>query len=645
MPCMYFSGEDSKNITFNDPDNECIKVYGELYLRVLDDNEQNTRVFLDTHLLGILNYGSEGNADPEKLIKRSDVSVSVETRANLPTLFYVTNALIRAEFREMGSEEFKERYLAPLDEALKLSSLAGDILSRKYSYPLGDAMYVEHDIQRYFDGKIAPGIDELFRNMGGKNHYFGKPSIIRPPLERRRVIQPDIVHLAGSESILDFQYPEVCYGIGDYKKGNYYLAEGFAKLKDAIVEYKERILDTRILRLQSGHNLFQDREWTPSVVCALVLRKYLYQALLCGTNRVFISDHQSFSVFLEYNFSNDEQMTIDYYIINDPETVSHGITLRSAMTGFFYNEDTEAWGTRERLRKFLKVSEQTKRSDPLGNVVPRPIVKAIENHKGMLSEDELLGNLEPIEETDDMNDYSEISGNAYCRVVYDASKWYPGLRLTLPSNVFVKMYNYPNLAFESFPEKDSYYDMFVNELEINILLRNSQFAVKFPKLIVSGYWNGMPSHPMHMFEYLGEEKPMDEWDYDEVYEVIKERLKDLHMLGIAHNDVRLGNIHVSISGRISLIDFGLSVFPSSEELKQDDFISLDHIFRKTTEENNQTTQNDEDDQILSMHGTNVNNSGSQCNDYNNSYDEIVFDRMSQQSQETEWTKEDITSKR
>lgn len=42
---MYFSGEDSKDITFNDPDNKCIKVYGELYLRVLDNNEQNTRIF------------------------------------------------------------------------------------------------------------------------------------------------------------------------------------------------------------------------------------------------------------------------------------------------------------------------------------------------------------------------------------------------------------------------------------------------------------------------------------------------------------------------------------------------------------------------------------------------------------------------
>lgn len=70
-----------------------------------------------------------------------------------------------------------------------------------------------------------------------------------------------------------------------------------------------------------------------------------------------------------------------------------------------------------------------------------------------------------------------------------------------------------------------------------------------------------------------------------MYEVIKQRLKELHLLGIAHNDVKLGNIHVSISGKISLIDFGLSVCPSSEDFKQDDFIALDHIFRTTAQEN------------------------------------------------------------
>lgn len=150
---------------------------------------------------------------------------------------------------------------------------------------------------------------------------------------------------------------------------------------------------------------------------------------------------------------------------------------------------------------------------------------------------------------------------------------------------------------------------------------------------------------MHIFEYLGEEKPMEKWDYDRVYEVIQERLKELHLMGIAHNDVRLGNIHVSISGRISLIDFGLSTCPSTEKLKQDDLIALDHIFSKTAEENNQATQNYNDDQIVSMHSVDDSFSVRQCNDANNSYDETVFDRMSEHYRETESTKEDTTFKR
>ena len=601
-------------------------------------------------MLRIRNTGAEGETNSEELIRKSDVSVSVETRASISVLCYVTKALVTAEFKEMSNDEFKKRYLGPFDEALRLSNLDVHILSRKYSYPLGDAMHMEHDIQRYFDGKIAPGIDELYRDLGGEHHYFDNPSVIRPPFDRSKKIIPDIVHLAGNVSTPNFQYPEVCYGIGEYKKGNYYLAEGFEKLKDAIAEYKERIQNRRNLRLQSGHNLFQNREWTSRVICALVVRKYLYQALLCGTNRVFISDHQSFSIFLEYNFSDDEQMSIDYYIINDPETVSHGITLRSAMVGFFYNGDTEARITRERLRKSFRIGEQMKGSDPFANIVPRPVDERTGKRKGiMLSEDELLGRLEMIEESADIDDYGEIHGNTYCRIIYDAPKWYPGLRLRLPINVFVKMYNYPDLIFENFPEKDSYYNMYLNELEINILLKNSQFAASFPRLLVSGYWNGVYSQPMHIFEYLGEEKSMDEWDYDKVYEVIKQRLEDIHQLGITHNDVRLANIHVSLSGKISLIDFGLSVCPSSEELRQEDFTALDHIFSKNNyndEENKQTAKNyrnvREDDIPSSARSTNE--SSSKCNDDTNSLDDIVFDRISEQSQETESTKKDLISK-
>ena len=50
---MYFSGEKSKNITFHDPDRECIRIKPEVYARAQLNNEQNARFFLDTHLLRV----------------------------------------------------------------------------------------------------------------------------------------------------------------------------------------------------------------------------------------------------------------------------------------------------------------------------------------------------------------------------------------------------------------------------------------------------------------------------------------------------------------------------------------------------------------------------------------------------------------
>ncbi|CUM67040.1 uncharacterized protein PRCAT00004728001 [Priceomyces carsonii] len=89
----------------------------------------------------------------------------------------------------------------------------------------------------------------------------------------------------------------------------------------------------------------------------------------------------------------------------------------------------------------------------------------------------------------------------------------------------------------------------------------------------------MPSQPMHIFEDLGEEVPMSKWDYKKVYKIVKLRLEEIHLLGISHNDVRAANIHVSVSVNISLIDFGLSVCPCTDECKRIDFEALDDIFR------------------------------------------------------------------
>ena len=97
----------------------------------------------------------------------------------------------------------------------------------------------------------------------------------------------------------------------------------------------------------------------------------------------------------------------------------------------------------------------------------------------------------------------------------------------------------------------------------------------------------MPSKPIHIFENVGEDVTMSEWDYDKVYDVIKLRLEEIHRLGISHNDVRPANILVSETGKIWLIDFGSSRCPSNEERKRNDFAALDSIFKRNFSGNQQ----------------------------------------------------------
>ena len=350
----------------------------------------------------------------------------------------------------------------------------------------------------------------LYRDVGDMNNYFGSPSIIRPPLDQRRIVQPDIIHMI-NKSDLDIQYPEIVFGIGDYKTGVYKMTEGFEELKAAIESQIENLLNRRRLRLQSSGNFFPNREWSPRVLFALVLRKYIYQAFLCGTDRIFISDHQTFSGFFKYEIM-DDKMSIDYYIINDPETVEHGITLRSAIAGFFYKNEADAIDTKGRLKKTFEVARKTEELDPFLNVLP----KISYGSSGKLSDSgvssKLASKLDPVKENDDSDNFDAIDGNTYCRVIYDAAEFYPDLKL--PSPVFVKLYYYSSRLWEEndlmcfqIPEKKDYYGMFFNELAINEKIASSQFASNFPKLLVSGYWNGLPDHPMHIFEYLGKRNP------------------------------------------------------------------------------------------------------------------------------------------
>ena len=636
---MYFSGEKGEHITFDDPDNNCVRINPDIYASVQHDNEQNARVFLDTPLLRIRGLAPEHDLPIDRIgpiVSKGGASVSLETRVFIPALVYVTNSITTAEFREMSCDQFKTTYLAPLDHALRVSSVSRDYLPKEYGYPFGNAVLVEGDIQDYFDRQISYTIETLYQSICGISHKFGRSSsILRPPLNRSSIIKPDIVHLSTPESTLNFQSPDVCFAIGDYKKENYYLSLGFEQMKKAIADYKQNLFNRRSLRLLPTDPLFNDREWSPRVLCALVLRKYIYQAFLCGTDRVFISDHQSFSGFFKYEFVDGERMVINYYVINDPETVEHGITLRSAITGFFYKPEADALATKQRLNEVLEVASQTKGSDPFANVLPKPVEEPSRKRKRSKSFGTALGSqLTSIEEHADDDDFDEIHGNTYCRIVYDAPKCYPGLASILPTNVFTKLYNYPDLAFENFPEKDDYYDMFVNELEINKIIANSQFASNFPKLIVSGYLNGMPSKPMHIFEDLGEEVPMSEWDYDQVYDAIKLRLEELHHLGISHNDVRPANIVVSETGKISLIDFGLSTCPASEKRKKKDFEALDQSFRRGSYGVHEGNEDDLEDMPSKKADTKNSGSRNDGNDMINSSNEGIFDKVSKETQDT-----------
>ena len=637
---MYFSGVDSDIITYDDPENRCIRVNLDLFIRVLNNNEQNTRVCLDTHLLKIRGNEDGQERRAEKLVSKGNASVGLGNMPSIPIVVYTSRALITAEFREMSSDDFKETYLAPLDKALEESNISIPLLAPAYPYPLGDAMHVEQAIQEYFDREIARTIDHLYRDIGDITNHFCSPSFVKSPLDGKRAVQPDIIHML-TKSDLNTQYPEIVFGIGDYKTGVYKMMQGFE-------EFKTAILNRRRLRLHSIGNFFPDREWSPRVLFALVLSKYIYQAFLCGTDRILISDHQTFSGFFRYEIV-DGEMIIDYYVINNPETVENGITLRSAIAGFFYKSVGDAADTKARLMEIFSVASSTdvksiKELDPFFNVRPRDP----SGSSGKLDRPGFSGNLDSVKENDASDNFDAIDGNTYCRVIYDSAEFYPDLKL--PSPVFVKLYYYSSRLWEEnslmcleIPEKEGYYGMFFNELLINERIAKSEFASNFPKLLVSGYWNGLSDHPMHIFEYLGKEVPEEKWNNKEVYKVIKSRLEELHLIGISHNDIRLANIHVSVSGKISLIDFGLSDYTNNEEHKKNDFETLEHILRSNGSNESFKHANQVNVKSEAIPADRADKNDKYGNDSNSSSEE-VFDEGSSGTFSTQITIEDIASK-
>ncbi|CUM53636.1 unnamed protein product [Debaryomyces tyrocola] len=185
MPCMYFSGEDSNNITYDDPSNRCIRINPSLYARVQDDNKQSMRVFLDTHLLKIRNISHNQNLPTlEHIVSKHNTSISTGSTTVVLALNYVTKAMVTAEFREISSDEFKNTYLAPLDKVIKKANFGRKILAEDYGYPRGDARHVKDDIQIY-SNEIACSINRFYLDILDEFHYFGYASSITPPLSTK----------------------------------------------------------------------------------------------------------------------------------------------------------------------------------------------------------------------------------------------------------------------------------------------------------------------------------------------------------------------------------------------------------------------------------------------------------------------------
>lgn len=82
-------------------------------------------------------------------MSKSSASVDLGNMSSMAILVYISRALITAGFREISSDEFKDRYLALLDNAIKVSSIKRRPLLDEYAYPLGDPMNVEQAIQEY----------------------------------------------------------------------------------------------------------------------------------------------------------------------------------------------------------------------------------------------------------------------------------------------------------------------------------------------------------------------------------------------------------------------------------------------------------------------------------------------------------------
>lgn len=191
---MYFSNEDSQNIAHYDELSNSLLINRGLYVRLLFDWQQNMRVLLDTQLLRFfLNENMEKRTD-NKLVPKSKASFHLGTHPPQAIINYITNAAMKAEFKELSNAEFKECYLAPLDNALRRVKLDYCELLPVYKHPIRNSVANEGDIQEYYDRRVTPPLAMLYRSINGDGSRFRNQALFRAPNYKSKFIGPDIAH-------------------------------------------------------------------------------------------------------------------------------------------------------------------------------------------------------------------------------------------------------------------------------------------------------------------------------------------------------------------------------------------------------------------------------------------------------------------
>lgn len=95
MPLMYFSGYDRNEITIDEPSRRRMMVNPKIFASVQNDEKRNTRLFLDTHLLLIRNYGTVGSLR-KSWRPKSGASIFMGTLPDSLALVYISEALTNA---------------------------------------------------------------------------------------------------------------------------------------------------------------------------------------------------------------------------------------------------------------------------------------------------------------------------------------------------------------------------------------------------------------------------------------------------------------------------------------------------------------------------------------------------------------------